>query len=297
MQATSYSKNIASSLLAMLALIMLLTASCKKEATPVADNNKPPFYSLPQGNHPYDNQIVDFNKQYGSFILYKFDKGDYTWNLTSSFNLYATQPDESKVPDAMSFLFDYIFANYSENSLKKLLPYKIILAGGMYTLNPNVSGGLDTLWTSPVLVTNGFNFVTLAVADTITKMTPDTKKLLRANFNFYLWKRALSQQAIEYPPGFTTLINYSGANPGTYRDYGMLGMFPLFTANQSWWTPVEDMLYYVREITSKTSVQFANTYLTTAADPKGLIRKKYDMITSYYKTRYGLDLQAMGDAQ
>ena len=297
MQVSSNSKHIASTMLPLLAVIVLLATGCKKEATPVPDTNKPPFYSVPQGNHPFDDQIVDFYKKYGSYILYKFDKGDYTWNLTSSLNMYATQADENKLPDALNFTFDYIFAAYSENALKKLLPYKIILPGSLYNLTPTTNGKYDTAWTSPVLVTNGFNFVTLAIADTITRMTPDAKKLLRANFNFFLWKRALSQQSIEYPTGFTALINYSGANPGTYKDYGMLGMFPLFTANQSWWTPVEDMLYYIREITSKTSAQFAATYFTTAADPKGLIRKKYDMITTYYKTRYGLDLQAMGDAQ
>ena len=36
-------------------------------------------------------------------------------------------------------------------------------------------------------------------------------------------------------------------------------------------------------------------YLNPSKDTKGLIRKKYDMITKYFQTVYEVDLQKIGD--
>ena len=38
-------------------------------------------YSVPQGNHDYDERIVDWNKRCNTFILYKFDLKELYWLL------------------------------------------------------------------------------------------------------------------------------------------------------------------------------------------------------------------------
>lgn len=278
------------------ALVIFLNA-CKKEEGITPDEKQPPFYTLPQGQHTYDDTIVNFQKKYGTYILYKFSAGDYTWNVTSLLNYYATQGNQGYISDALKFMLSKTFDFYPENFMKKTLPFKIILAGSQYAVNPKPGGGFDTVRTAPLFTTNGFNFVTLAITDTISTMPAASLILVKGNFNYYYWRRALTAGVIEYPAGFAALTNYAdGSNFTKYKDVGFLAERTLFTASNQW-TIADDFLYYIREITAKTTTQFTNAYLVPAYDTKGMVRKKYDLITSYYKTKYGVDLQAIGDAQ
>ena len=40
-------------------------------------------YSVPQGNHDYDDRIVDWNKRCNTFILYKFNLKELYWQVNA----------------------------------------------------------------------------------------------------------------------------------------------------------------------------------------------------------------------
>jgi hypothetical protein len=92
-------------------ILLLMAAGCKKEDAIVPDKIVPE-YSLPQGNHPYDTQIVDFHNKYGCYILYKFTEKDFKWNITNNLLYTADQGDENYIAPALDALEINICSNF-----------------------------------------------------------------------------------------------------------------------------------------------------------------------------------------
>ena len=59
-----------------------LLAGCNEEDDMVPRTENEVFYQLPQGDHDYDDKIVDYYNKYGFYILYEFEKKDLYWNNT-----------------------------------------------------------------------------------------------------------------------------------------------------------------------------------------------------------------------
>ena len=57
----------------------LLTGCYEEDKIHVGEENEP-FYTLPQGNHDYDQDIVSWFDRCGFYILYDFDEKDLYWN-------------------------------------------------------------------------------------------------------------------------------------------------------------------------------------------------------------------------
>lgn len=99
-------------------------------------------YTLPQGDHDYDDDIVAFYKKYGSLLLYKFTTKDFGWSPTGNVawdittdtiiipgagSKYDAQPaDELYVSNQLELLQDKLF-NYLSDTLMSCLPQKILL--------------------------------------------------------------------------------------------------------------------------------------------------------------------------
>ncbi|WP_127128054.1 hypothetical protein [Pseudoflavitalea rhizosphaerae] len=71
------------SLFSIIAFALLtVAAGCNKEADLTPGEPYMPF-EFPQGNNPYDQRIIDFQKTNGTYILYKFSLLDFRYNITS----------------------------------------------------------------------------------------------------------------------------------------------------------------------------------------------------------------------
>ena len=68
--------------IAYLLLGVALLAGCNEEDDIVPRTENEVFYQLPQGDHDYDDKIVDYYNKYGFYILYEFEKKDLYWNNT-----------------------------------------------------------------------------------------------------------------------------------------------------------------------------------------------------------------------
>ena len=55
-------------------------AACNQENDLTPSEGDEVFYTLPQGNHDYDDKIVDYHDKYGFYILYEFGDKDLYWN-------------------------------------------------------------------------------------------------------------------------------------------------------------------------------------------------------------------------
>lgn len=68
--------------IAYLLFCVALFAGCNDEDDIVPRTEDEVFYQLPQGNHDYDDKIVEYYNKYGFYILYEFEEKDLYWNNT-----------------------------------------------------------------------------------------------------------------------------------------------------------------------------------------------------------------------
>lgn len=109
---------------------------------------KPEFkYTLPQGEHDYDNKIVQWYQDCGFYILYKFEDKDVFYNesmpwagfvqdtltINESVQIYSNNgisinlPDEEYVGLQLEWIEDMLLKHYSKELLRIAMPKKLIL--------------------------------------------------------------------------------------------------------------------------------------------------------------------------
>lgn len=101
-------------------------------------------YSVPQGEHDYDDVIVEYYNKYGSCLLYKFTDKDTYWTPSGWMNgvlgvngkagYLATPADEKYVGEQLDLIQKLWFSSYSAEFLKEFLPMKIMLCSEIDSL-------------------------------------------------------------------------------------------------------------------------------------------------------------------
>ena len=273
--------------------------SCQKESPlVVSDSGTNVFYQLPQGNHPYDDEIVEFYKNYNCFILYKFSNPDYNYNWTGpvDVNLSVNPADTMYISDALKYLHKNLFDIYPSQFLKATMPFSILLASKIKI--GNVQQDLNMI--SDYSAISSLRSLSFGlVNDSLQTLTGPDLDLSRGWLHMAYWNLLIKNNMLSIPEGFQDL-SISGkttsdvvirANPHKY------GVLPpsLITAYLPQDDYITDFLGYIQVITSTDSTSFANTWLVPSVDINGLYREKYDLIVNYYKDNYGVDLQAIGD--
>ena len=94
-------------------------------------------YLVPQGEHDYDDVIVEYYNKYGSCLLYKFTDKDTYWTPSGWMNgvlgvdgtngYLVTPADEKYVGEQLDVIEKLWFSSYSDEFLKEFLPVKIML--------------------------------------------------------------------------------------------------------------------------------------------------------------------------
>jgi hypothetical protein len=272
----------------ILAAILLTLTACHKEAAlqPSSSNR---LYTLPQGNHPYDQDIQQFYDTYHTVMLYKFDSMDYQYNITGPLNvyLYIKPADTSYIPAALDFIHTNWLDLYPSAFLQKTLPFKILLASSI---------GIGVPYLSQIVAYNyqstyaGMNWVGFGIVnDSLQKLTPGQIDTTRGALNKSFWQQAIQNQMIETPDSFSTLTTYSKLTSSNLKQYGC---FYDHNPNNN---AANDLLDYIQVITSTDSVTFKNKWLTPSFDTKGMYAIKYNLIKNYYRTKYGVELQTIGN--
>lgn len=264
-----------------------MLASCRKEAALYAPL-PPDAYELPQGNSAYDDTIVAFKQQYGSYILYNFTNRDFAYARGSSISDTAAVPDPAYVPDAIRLLKDKCLPWYPETFRQKCMPFRIILAATIGTAsNGAIVANTSGFSASAEMLGIGWTNAQLA-----SLSAADLKKVA-ANLHRYFVQRAVMGGSLKIPDTFLAL---SAPNSASYNDAnkyekGMLEWPRNFAAGQYY----IDFGAYVYAITSQTTAELNAGVLKSTVDKKGLIRQKYNIVVTFFKTEYGLDLTAIGN--
>ncbi|SHM47476.1 hypothetical protein SAMN05444266_108205 [Chitinophaga jiangningensis] len=263
--------------------------ACKKEAA-IQPTPIPPFYTLPQGDQPYDDSILAFKDKYASYILYKFTNYDLVYEVAGVTPRVAARVANPQYIDTTLKLFRSVFMNYyPEDFLKKTMPYKILLAASIDTMNvtylnvlqPSITG----TFASPTTLAIGW-----ADSTFIKKKYP--ARTLREWLTAAYMKHATMSGAMKIPDEFVMLAppayNEATSDP---RGVGMLGQATLMADISIYW----DFGMYVAYISSRSRAELENTIFKPNYDTKGLIRQKYEVVCNFFRNEYGIDLQAIGD--
>nr|WP_199157467.1 putative zinc-binding metallopeptidase [Pedobacter sp. ASV2] len=275
---------------AFLIALTILGTGCKKKEEALTPTELTVQYQLPQGNHDYDPTIVSLNKRYGSFFLYKFNALDFSYTpvyIAGGFTdtYVVDQADEAYVGKVLTFIQKNWLNYYSDAFLKANLPFKVLMGQN-----------LRTKFTTPTYYTtlSNYNQMTISnVSAAFDAMTDAQKKTYVNNLHAEFFNFILNRGKLDIPADFTTITNY--ALPGsatTYYAQGYVSLNVSFGDNKL----NKDFVSYIALITSKTKAELDATVLKSTTDTAGLIKKKYDIIINYYKTKYNIDLQAIGNA-
>jgi hypothetical protein len=280
-------------------LFMILLSSCYKEPR-LTPGTADILYTLPQGDHPYDNEILDFYNTYGTFILYKWTTADFQYAVTGplSQQLQVFPADTNYVQQGLNFLHANLLDLYPDSFLKQTLPWRILLGSeidSIMTVNSN------TLLTAPVVDTvrntsatsvSGQHQISLFQVDSVMpNLTPAQVAQARGWLNRAYWQQATSNNVVEIPPAFDSVTNYQNVDDQNYVSMGVL----YFHDDLSFATPSTDFIDYVFMITSTPFQQINATWFSPQTDVNGFIRGKYNIIVQYYLANYGVDLQAIGN--
>ena len=168
--------------------VLTLLFSCSDEAAPEAYQGDEPVVhetTLPQGNHDYDNTIMDWHKKYGVYPLYKFSDEDWFWSVTgdirwsydasrdqtnAGYKIY--QGEETQVGNLISLLQQRVFCYFPDSVLKSILPQKMLLAGRIVHNPGSLHGEVPESQYIDENTLAGFDYVAFAGAtEKIVSMT------------------------------------------------------------------------------------------------------------------------------
>lgn len=259
-------------------------------------------YSLPQGAHEYDDDIVAFYEKYETLLLYQFTAKDFGWSPTDNIvwdvavdtvyapyeviHKYDVAPaDENYVGELLELLQDKWFT-YLSDTLMMMLPQRILLCSRL----DYVTGGLgyDPKGGEDRQLTNAYSgYYHMAVnwgnADVVS-MTTDERNLFKEDVCITFLKKIVED--LGRPDDFAMNTSYSSnmLEDAIYEE----GILDYEHRN----SPEEDWLDYLELAIRNTRQELE------AAD--GLlnyekIRQKYDIMVNFFKENYDFDIQAIGD--
>ncbi|ASZ09895.1 putative zinc-binding metallopeptidase [Chitinophaga pendula] len=280
-------------------LLIITALACAKEKVQVSEKENT-YYKIPQGNAPYDQQVVDWYNKYGTYVLYQYPKSEYEYAIIGYYGLNMEHPaDKTALPAVMNFIQQYWFDFYPEDFLKKYLPRKILL-GGILQYDAGNNTKPDTL-ANPIA---GFNFIMLPGLDAnFPKQLEKERRIWKASLNslffstlFYGTTEEIKAK-LPLPEAFFQVSKYQQlkASVNNLYDNGYLAPDPSDPTKIP--SPKNDLKNYLYIMCRYSEEELEKNYFSEKFDKKGLIRKKHQLLRKYIKDNWNVDLQNIGNKQ
>ena len=304
----NFKLNIMKKILYFVAIGLFMLASCWDED--VHPSTEPELiygkYSLPQGDHDYDDDIVEFHQNYSSLFLYKFTSKDLGWSPTNNAaydetkdtvydpwqngsKWHAETADEMYVGEQLELLHDKCF-NYFPDTFLYLLPQKILLCSVIETVPIALGYNPPAEERTPYNTYTGFQLIAVSRGnENIQTMTSEE----RNQFKIDVCSAFLSfiMGALETPTEFFLVSSYTSET--TAADIYANGILNYDHRN----SPNDDWFDYVVMIISNSleELEAEGGLLSSSVDTQGKIREKYNIMVDFFKSRYNFDIQAIGN--
>ena len=268
--------------------------------------------TLPQGDHDYDDYILDFHEKYNTLILYKYEPRDIYWNITNnafipivydsvgaiSVGGYRDFPaDEAYIDRQLEMMREKFLSHYPDDFLRQMLPKKIFLLRAFESVTKEgvVTDGAPTSGIDYLLFQWG--------GEEILAITPAQVNDFRAKASEVFLRKLVNNSKIERDPVFLGITDYSTPGSGNAARLANGFITPSAITTTSDWdayvaaivaTPY-DTLVAPRGDLPLTNFVNRRGILTPEYDTSGKLRLKYDAMVAYFKQTYGIDLQAIGN--
>lgn len=302
--------------LVLLTLCLLFCIGCYDEDTLTPTTISELTYTLPQGDHDFDKDIVDWNKRCGFFFLYKFEPRDVYWNWTGWQELLEKPDQEGYISNAsqcvieetredlvgewLGFIENKLFKLYPDTVLRRCMPIKFILSGRYAALD-----WFNVLKDNALGVRLGADYIMLNNENKkLEEFTSRKKELVKDTLNLVFLRLQISKGRIYIPDAFGQVSVYStSASSVTTANMYSQGFIKTYTntAVASDWdvylaavvkTPYNELI----EEPEDGDYSFRGI-LHSKKDVNGLIREKYNILINHFKENYNIDIQAIGNAQ
>jgi hypothetical protein len=309
----------------LICLCCILFFSCKEDTPIGPPQSLDPDYILPQGNasQAANDRIQQIYDTYRSYILYEFTAKDLTWNIASGSSnsqiISMAKTDPEYAEDMVNLLDEYWLRFIPDNLLKgKWLPYRVFMVDTIKRprfLNAYSPDQRNEIFYS-YLVT-GMSLAFSGVNADLRTLDAAGKKSFKNKLQFIVWKYYFDKGFVDLtdmPERFDELVNYTSlvtamnalsrgfipqltVTPSATFSLTAPVVFPSGISSTGWYTSAtsrtkdNDVFAYLTQITQKTEAELQPLINTNA-----IIREKYEIIQTYFLNKYGIDIQAIGNA-
>ena len=298
-------KSIVNIVTALL-LIACFVTGCRKEEKLTASPDRENVYgdhTLPQGNHAYDADIVQLFQKYNTMFLYRYVPNDLYFNIntylggtydpvkdsTTKYGYFDVPAKEAYIGMQLELIKNIWLKYYSDALLKQGMPQKVYLLDSLYIAYSGPGKPVDN-WPSFYDFFKGGDYFAISYGGPyLATITPEEKYSLKGKLNAAFLALAHARGAIKASASFAALTDYSALTWNNYYPFGALYYWQM--------NADKDLDLYMEAIVSNSYAMLTapGGILHPGVDTKGLIRKKYDLVIAYFKTAFGIDLQAIGN--
>ena len=282
-------------------------------------------YSVPQGEHDYDDVIVEYYNQYGSCLLYKFTDKDTYWTPSGWMNgvlgvdgtkgYLVTPADEKYVGEQLDVIEKLWFSSYSDDFLKEFLPVKIMLCSEIDSVYVTWDFSVTPVQMKYLgqEVQSWYNYDNICVSYgniVVTQMTKEDSLAFRSSISRTFIESMIGRGKTAPTTEFGESANYdiSSSDMYTASKLWAAGIPQLVNSaiseDNDWKTFMmmmvlcpEEFLTRVPEYNSDWDSTSKNWdgILNPVKDVNGLLKKRYDMVRDYFIENYNMDLQKVGN--
>ena len=258
-------------------------------------------YSLPQGDHDYDDDIVAFYKKYSSLILYKFTSKDFGWSPTGNvawdiakdtvYDEYNQGNKWNAIPANEQYVGNQLellrkkFLNYLPDTFLYLLPQKILLCSTIERLPTHLGYEPTPDQCEAFNVYLGYFHMAVSCGnENILTMTAEERNQFKKDVCGAYFENVLV--SLDKPQEFFMISSYrteTTENEELLHEEGFLNSDGMGNTNKDW-------LSYV-----KLAIENPIDELTGLLSQYEKIREKYMIMVEFFKDRYRFDIQAIGN--
>lgn len=276
-------------------LLSLLITSCYKEDKIESELGKP-RHEIEFKDNPIDKYIYEVFTETDVAILYNFSELDYKWNLgSSSLSQYLLNLQENReiLNDGIKYLDRVLIGNYDTKFKKNYFPLNILLCDSIRLVNRKEN--------LPILT--GRNYLAIGqINNSLKTKTAQELANLKGVINGELWGYTIYNNGLMTFPAdfFAPCEEMYGLKIGSKTenpdfDSKKLGFWiqdPSTSSSYTYMAPRKDgdISQFVQMITSHSEQE-----IMSKMEGYPVLYNKYVILTNYFKTEHGVDLQAIGN--
>lgn len=278
----------------ILRLVLLLSAgvmlwNCNPQEDDIIPEGIEEKYTLPQGNHEFDDKIVEFYDSTGVFVLYRYESLDANWNITglypnTNYPLEVVLPEEEALELGVRMVFENWLDLYPLSTLKETLPRKVLLADSI--LKKSSSQG------EAALAEYTYTFDNICIGNVNASLASVDKKEFKAMLNLAYISYCIDYGKMVVPEAFYAMVDYSKVTASNASKYAIVKHSPNMGAK-------EDMLGYLNMIFTEDQIGMDTWWFDTMwgfdspFDADGLCKKRCGILVDEMKRLYNIDLEAL----